>query len=226
VRRDAGVRVYARRVAGDRRDLEASPASRADALLAMVIAKYAPLPLATLRMVAARLRYAAPQVVEEIRPALARARASLAHANVGGVEWYWPAEEDALAEPGPEEGGGARVRFLAPFDPVVWDRLRFEAFWGWAYRFEAYTPVKKRKLGYYALPLLFRDQVIGWGNVAWDGSALSVDLGYVKGKAPRGRDYARALDQEVEAMRAFLKDDAVLAPPLETARETREGPPF
>ena len=37
-----------------------------------------------------------------------------------------------------------RVRLLAPFDPVVWDRRRFEHFWGWAYRFEAYTPAPKR----------------------------------------------------------------------------------
>ncbi len=58
------------------------------------------------------------------------------------------------------------VRLLAPFDPVVWDRRRFEAFWGWAYRFEAYTPAPRRVRGYYALPLLWRDQVIGWGNLA------------------------------------------------------------
>ena len=50
------------------------------------------------------------------------------------------------------------MRLLAPFDPVVWDRRRFEMFWGWAYRFEAYTPAAKRQLGYYALPLLWRDQ--------------------------------------------------------------------
>ena len=37
------------------------------------------------------------------------------------------------------------VRFLAPFDPVVWDRYRFEHLWGWAYRFEAYTPPAKEK---------------------------------------------------------------------------------
>ncbi len=36
------------------------------------------------------------------------------------------------------------VRFLAPFDPVVWDRRRFELLWGWAYRFEAYTPAPRR----------------------------------------------------------------------------------
>jgi len=45
--------------------------------------------------------------------------------------------------------------FLAPFDPVVWDRLRFEHLWGWPYRFEAYyTPSAKRVRGYYAMPLL------------------------------------------------------------------------
>ena len=59
-----------------------------------------------------------------------------------------------------------KVRLLAPFDPVVHDRTRFELLWRWVYRFEAYTPVAKRKLGYYALPLLWRDRVIGWGNVA------------------------------------------------------------
>ena len=58
------------------------------------------------------------------------------------------------------------MRLLAPFDPVVWDRRRFEILWGWAYRFEAYTPAAKRTLGYYALPLLWRDRVIGWGNLA------------------------------------------------------------
>ena len=64
-----------------------------------------------------------------------------------------------------------RVRFLAPFDPVVWDRRRFERFWGWEYRLEAYTPPAKRKFGYYALPLLWRDDVIGWVNAqARDGS--------------------------------------------------------
>src|SRR5256885_12596249 len=59
-----------------------------------------------------------------------------------------------------------RSRLLAPFDPVVRDRTRFEMLWGWVYRFEAYTPAPKRKLGYYAMPLLWRDRVIGWGNLS------------------------------------------------------------
>src|SRR6187402_1521286 len=73
----------------------------------------------------------------------------------------WPARDRI-----PDGVAGDTVYLLAPFDPVVWDRRRFEQLWGWAYRFEAYTPVGKRKLGYYALPLLWRDRVIGWGNLS------------------------------------------------------------
>ena len=46
----------------------------------------------------------------------------------------------------------ARVRFLAPFDPVVWDRRRFAQLWSWEYRFEADTLARKRVLGYHAMP--------------------------------------------------------------------------
>jgi len=45
------------------------------------------------------------------------------------------------------------VRSLAPFDPLVLDRRRFEHLWGWAYRFEAYTPLVQRRFGYYAMPV-------------------------------------------------------------------------
>jgi uncharacterized protein YcaQ len=95
------------------------------------------------------------------------------------------------------------VRLLAPFDPVVWDRRRFELLWGWAYRFEAYTPVPKRKLGYYALPLLWQDRVIGWTNLSVNGTALRSDVGYV-GTPPRSRAFRRALDEELDRLRLFL----------------------
>ena len=104
-----------------------------------------------------------------------------------------------------EDGEGAleRVRLLAPFDPVVWDRARFSLFWGWDYRFEAYTPAKKRKLGYYALPLLWRDRVIGWANADVKDGTLRATYGYVQ-SAPRDRAFARALDAETDRLRAFL----------------------
>jgi uncharacterized protein YcaQ len=95
------------------------------------------------------------------------------------------------------------VRLLAPFDPVVWDRRRFELLWGWAYRFEAYTPVAKRKLGYYALPLLWRERVIGWGNVTVTDGVMQAAFGYVASQ-PRDRAFRRELDAETERLRAFL----------------------
>jgi uncharacterized protein YcaQ len=97
-----------------------------------------------------------------------------------------------------------RIR-VAPFDPVVWDRRRFERFWKWPYRFEAYTPAAKRKLGYYALPLLWRDRVIGWGNLSVKDEALQVDIGYVASRPPRDRAFRTALDVELAAMRSFLR---------------------
>ena len=97
------------------------------------------------------------------------------------------------------------VRLLAPFDPVVWDRRRFTMLWDWTYRFEAYTPAPKRRLGYYALPLLWGDRVIGWGNVSVKEGALHADIGYVGAAAPRDAGFARELEAELDRMRAFLK---------------------
>jgi len=95
------------------------------------------------------------------------------------------------------------VRLLTPFDPVVWDRDRFEMLWGWPYRFEAYVPALKRRLGYYALPLLYGDRVIGWGNLRVEGKQLKSDFGYVMYR-PRDRFFKRELDAELQRIKAFL----------------------
>ena len=96
------------------------------------------------------------------------------------------------------------MRLLAPFDPIVHDRLRFEMFWGWPYRFEAYTPAPRRKLGYYALPLLWRDRVVGWGNLTLVEGALRCAFGYCSGAAPKDPAFRRELAREIDDMRGFL----------------------
>jgi hypothetical protein len=96
------------------------------------------------------------------------------------------------------------VRLLAPFDPVVWDRRRFELFWHWPYRFEAYTPLHKRRFGYYALPLLWRDRVVGWSNLTVVSGTLGSDIGYVDGPQ-RERGFARELEAELDRMHEFLR---------------------
>jgi uncharacterized protein len=148
------------------------------------------------------LRYGVPQWADSRRAALLRAVNRLPNAAVDGVRWFWPAGEKPSAV---RHAPADTLRLLAPFDPVVWDRRRFEIFWGWAYRFEAYTPAPQRKMGYYALPLLWRDQVIGWANANMANGRLQVQTGYASGKAPRERAYRCALDQEVERVRVFLR---------------------
>jgi uncharacterized protein len=198
-RRDAGIRVYAAhehalapRDPGARR-------ARLDALVDVVVSKYAPLTASGLNRLVKRLRYAAPQWATDLNRAVQRAKHRLAHARVEGVDWYWPAHE-AVAAAAPDDA----VRLLAPFDPVVWDRPRFELLWGWEYRFEAYTPVPKRKLGYYALPLLWRDRVVGWANVAAVDGAIRPELHYVAGRAPRDRGFTAALEDELTRLAASL----------------------
>jgi uncharacterized protein YcaQ len=67
--------------------------------------------------------------------------------------------------------------------------------------------VPKRKLGYYALPLLWRDRVVGWGNVSVSDARLRSDLGYVASR-PRDREFARALEEELDRLAVFLGLDA------------------
>jgi len=202
VRREAGIRIYAvhEHEAGPKD--AAARRARLDALVDVVVGMYAPLPAASLAVVVRRLRYAVPHWSGELTRALERAKARLAHARVDGIDWYWPADGAAAAGAADD-----RVRLLAPFDPVVWDRRRFELFWGWAYRFEAYTPVRRRKRGYYALPLLWRDRVVGWANTSVSGGRLHADTGYVASAAPRDRAFRRALDEELDRLRAFLSED-------------------
>jgi uncharacterized protein YcaQ len=198
-RRESGIRVYELHQPDPVRLPARERRRRLDALVDVVVNLYAPLPAASLSYAVRRLRYAAPQWSGELTSSLQRAKERLAHARVGGADWYWPAgEQPGVAEP------ADTVRLLAPFDPVVWDRRRFELLWKWPYRFEAYTPVVKRRWGYYALLLLWRDQVIGWANAAVSGTKLTIETGFVAGKPPRDRRFRQALADEHARLREFL----------------------
>lgn len=195
-RREQGIRVY------EPAPPPAEPMSgveRARRLTLAVAHVLAPVPLRTLRAIMARIARTlpragapAPRIAELIR------RGELESAVVGGVTYVWPSSERDVEEV------PARVRLLAPFDPVVWDRARFAQLWGWDYRFEAYTPEAKRVRGYYALPLSWRDAVIGWANARVVDGELDVTCGYVQ-RAPRDAAFRRELDAEVTRLREFLR---------------------
>ena len=200
-RRAKGTRIYAAHAYAPHAGGEAEGNPPLDALVDVIVRTYAPLPARSLDVLVRRLRVGTPQWRDELTAALKRAKARLNHARVEDRDWYWPTDE---APDWYRRALDDKVRVLTPFDPIVWDRDRFEIFWGWAYRFEAYTPPAKRKLGYYALPLLWQDRIIGWTNVRVEDERLVSDFGYVAGKAPKGGAFKRALAEELQRLRSFL----------------------
>ncbi len=200
-RRDGGVRIYAARPSLPAPVDRSSADARFDALVDIAIAKYAPLPAPSLGMLLSYLCRGVPQWKRQRAGALARAKARCARARIGATDWFWPETES----PGSVRWRpDAQVRLLTPFDPIVWDRRRFKMLWDWEYRFEAYTPAPKRKLGYYALPVLWHDRVVGWANLGVTNDRLVSAFGYAAGRAPADPAYRRGLEAELARMKAFL----------------------
>jgi uncharacterized protein len=194
--REKGVRLYQQAVLHQQ---GLAPDVRLRRLALLISGILAPVPLSSLNEALRRLRYAAPDLQGRTKIVAALVKSGeMESAEVGGVRYLWPA--GGLLRNEPED----IVRFLAPFDPLVWDRRRFEFFWGWPYRFEAYTPPAKRKLGYYAMPLLWRAEVIGWVNASRRGERLSIEVGFIRGEPPSEKTFQRAFEAETERMRHFL----------------------
>ena len=70
----------------------------------------------------------------------------------------------------------ARLEFLAPLDPMLWDRKLIEALFGFQYSWEIYTPASKRKYGYYVLPVLYGDRLVGRIEPKTDRKANSLTV--------------------------------------------------
>jgi uncharacterized protein YcaQ len=200
-RRDAGTRIYAVRSAAAEPPDAGAAHARFDALIDIVMHKYAPLPAPSLGHLVSLLGGGVPQWRVHRASALARAKQRCAHARQGGIDWYWPAgESPASTRWRPDDC----VRLVTPFDPIVWDRRRFQLLWDWVYRFEAYTPPPKRKLGYYALPLLWHDRVIGWGNVTVTNGVLQSSFGFASGNGPTDPAFSAGLEEELARIDRFL----------------------
>jgi uncharacterized protein YcaQ len=176
-----------------------APEERLSRLLLLVLRILSPISERSLRGVFLLMRRGAPSL-GNLWPGITRLLDSgaLERCEIDGETYLW------LTDAAPSDYDPTRgVRFLAPFDPIVWDRRRFEHLWGWAYRFEAYTPVERRELGYYALPLLWRDRIIGWVNASTAEGPLNVQVGFI-GRAPKTQVFQRAFDAEVARLEAFL----------------------
>jgi uncharacterized protein YcaQ len=200
-RREAGGRVYEAIEHPPQADSPEARLARAGQLLDMAMQLYAPLPAASLAYVCRLVRDGVPHLAAEARQVQEHAKSRYSHAVVDGVLWFWPQGEKPVAA---RNAVDDRLRFLAPFDPVVWDRRRFQLFWGWEYKLEAYVPAHKRRMGHYAMPMLWGEQILGWANLKVVDGRLHHEVGFA-GPRPRGRAFHSALDEALERMQEFLK---------------------
>jgi uncharacterized protein len=104
----------------------------------------------------------------------------------------WVAHPDATDGPVPD-----RAVLLSPFDRLVYDRDRAEALWGFRYRLEMFVPKAKREYGYYVLPLLVGDEIVGRAEPRFDRKTGTLELLGAWGDTSR-------LDEALDDLGAWL----------------------
>jgi hypothetical protein len=87
------------------------------------------------------------------------------------VKGEWHAHPDADDRP-----VAARVTFLSPFDQLIHDRARLEALFDFHYRLEMYVPKAKREYGYYVLPVLVGDRIVGRVEPRFDRKTRALEV--------------------------------------------------
>ena len=97
--------------------------------------------------------------------------------------FYLRSEDEPLLDACTTEAFPARTELIAPLDSFLWDRKQVEALFGFAYRWEIYTPAEKRQYGYYVLPVLQGEGLCGRAECLRDrvSSTLRVRFWQEKG---------------------------------------------
>jgi uncharacterized protein YcaQ len=118
----------------------------------------------------------------------------------------WHAHQDVSAEPVP-----TRTTLLSPFDRLTKDRDRAEALWGFFYRLEMYVPKAKRQYGYYVLPVLHGDRIVGRIDPVYDRRERRLVVNAIYPE-PGVRFPARAVEGAIRRLGRFLGAEAVDLP--------------
>jgi uncharacterized protein YcaQ len=126
-------------------------------------------------------------------------------AETEGSSGAWRLDPEATAE-----GFAGRSALLSPFDRLIHDRARALDLFDFDYVLEMYKAKAQRRWGYFALPVLHDDQLVGKVNAAVDRDASILNVNAVHQDVPFTRVMATAVEEELEALARWLGLDRVV----------------
>ena len=126
-------------------------------------------------------------------------------AVVEGVKGSWRVDPRWLGQP-----FSGRAALLSPFDRLIYDRKRTDELFEFDYQLEMYKPAAKRRWGYYALPILYGDRLVGKLDASADRTAGLLRISAVHQDVPFTKAMSAAIDDEIWDLAHWL--DLDLAP--------------
>jgi len=119
-------------------------------------------------------------------------------------DWYLHADDVPLLEQIQKGAWQGKTTLLSPFDNLICDRQRTEAIFDFHFRIEIYVPKNKREFGYYVLPILHHEAIIGRMDMAYERKSKRLDVisTYAEGKAPP--DAAKPIREALHELARFL----------------------
>jgi uncharacterized protein len=120
-------------------------------------------------------------------------------------EWFVRAEDAETLASLAQDSFRGRTALLSPFDNLLCDRGRTEELFGFSHRLEIYTPQAKRRWGYFVLPILHGDRLIGRADLRIDRTAgrLVAPAIHREDGAPKGKTIARSIRVQLERLAAW-----------------------
>jgi uncharacterized protein len=125
-------------------------------------------------------------------------------AVVEGTKGEWRVDPAALGT-----GFEGRTALLSPFDRLVYDRLRAQELFDFEYTLEMYKPAAKRRWGYFALPVLHDDRLVGKVDAIADRKASVLRVHAIHEDVKFTRTMAKAVQAELEDLASWLGLGAV-----------------
>ena len=120
---------------------------------------------------------------------------------IDGVRGTWYVHRDLLE---PARAFRGRTTLLSPFDPLVYDRKRAQELWSFRYRLEIYVPAAKREFGYFVLPILHRDRLVGRIDPLFDRKAGVLRVRQVYAEEGATEDAGAAIAKAIHEVARWL----------------------